>query len=433
MWDAVRKSDASERLARAAQAGFCTAPCLMLVAGLFLLLDLGNAERAWQVLLAPLRSVMSLGAWFVALLTLVSGALAVAGVVLREVPRALQWACCLAGALLALGTMSYTGLLLADMVGIDFWRSPWLVALFVASSLSTGTSVVLLANALLAPPSAELPRSLRRAAAMFSFVEACVLVAFLAVQNGFSETARASCEMLLTGTLSPMFWGGVCVAVLRFGKFNRVAGPGIYVLVPFAEYGAIHIDHRIMTSSFSAEAALTADLVPVDVDAILFWVVWDAEKACLEVENYPKAVLWSAQTAMRDAIGQVNLADLSLRRKQIDRELQEVMSAKCEQWGITVMSVEIRDIMIPRELQDALSKEAQAERERNARIILAEVEKDISEMFVEAADVYDKNAKALKLRAMNLAYEGAKDGKGVLLAPSSLADGFDVGKLLGED
>ena len=223
------------------------------------------------------------------------------------------------------------------------------------------------------------------------------------------------------------------VAVLRFGRFHRVAGPGIYALAPFVEYAAIHIDHRIMTSAFSAEAALTADLVPVDVDAILFWVVWDAQKACLEVENYPKAVLWSAQTAMRDAIGQVNLADLSLRRKQIDRELQEVMSAKCEQWGITVMSVEIRDIMVPKELQNALSKEAQAERERNARTILAEVEKDISEMFVEAADVYDRNPKALKLRAMNLAYEGAKDGKGVLLAPSSLADGFDVGKLLGED
>ena len=223
------------------------------------------------------------------------------------------------------------------------------------------------------------------------------------------------------------------VAVLRFGRFNRVAGPGIYTLIPFAEYAAIHIDHRVMTSAFSAEAALTADLVPVDVDAILFWVVWDAEKACLEVENYPKAVLWSAQTAMRDAIGQVNLADLSLRRKQIDRELQEVMSAKCEQWGISVMSVEVRDIMVPHELQDALSKEAQAERERNARVILADVEKDISEMFVEAANVYDQNPKALKLRAMNLAYEGAKDGKGVLLAPSSLADGFDVGKLFEAD
>ena len=215
--------------------------------------------------------------------------------------------------------------------------------------------------------------------------------------------------------------------VLRFGKFNRVAGPGPYFVIPFVEYAAIHVDHRIMTSAFSAEAALTADLVPVDVDAILFWVVWDAKKACLEVENYPKAVLWSAQTAMRDAIGQVDIADLSLRRKQIDRELQEVLAAKCEEWGITVISVEIRDIKVPEELQNALSKEAQASRERDARVILAEVEKDISEMFVEAAEIYDQNPKALKLRAMNLAYEGAKDGKGVLLAPSGLADGFNLG------
>lgn len=216
------------------------------------------------------------------------------------------------------------------------------------------------------------------------------------------------------------------VAILRFGKFSRIAGPGLYCCIPFAEYAAIHVDQRITTASFSAEAALTADLVPVDVDAILFWMVWDAEKACLEVENYPKAVLRSAQTAMRDVIGQLNLADISMRRKQIDRDLEEMLGKKCEQWGVTVMSVEIRDIMIPRELQDALSKEAQAERERNARIILAEVEKDISEMFVEAAEVYDRNPRAMKLRAMNLAYEGAKDSKGILLAPSSLADGFDV-------
>ena len=216
------------------------------------------------------------------------------------------------------------------------------------------------------------------------------------------------------------------VAILRFGKFNRIAGPGLYCCIPFAEYTAIHVDQRITTASFSAEAALTADLVPVDVDAILFWMVWDAEKACLEVENYPKAVLRSAQTAMRDVIGQLNLADISRRRKQIDRDLEDILGKKCEQWGVTVISVEIRDIMIPKELQDALSKEAQAERERNARIILAEVEKDISEMFVEAAEVYDRNLRAMKLRAMNLAYEGAKDSKGVLLAPSALADGFNI-------
>lgn len=219
------------------------------------------------------------------------------------------------------------------------------------------------------------------------------------------------------------------VVVLRFGRFNRVAGPGLYACAPFVEHVSMHVDQRIMISAFSAEAALTADLVPVDVDAVLFWMVWDAKAACLEVENYPKAVLWSAQTAMRDAIGQLSLADVSLRRKQVDRELQDVMSRKCEQWGITVMSVEIRDIMVPDELQDALSKEAQAERERNARTILAEVEKDISEMFVEAAEVYDRNPRAMQLRAMNLAYEGARDGKGVLLAPSNLADGFDISKL----
>ena len=124
------------------------------------------------------------------------------------------------------------------------------------------------------------------------------------------------------------------VAVLRFGRFNRIAGPGIYCCIPFAEYAAIHVDQRIMTASFSAEAALTADLVPVDVDAILFWMVWDAEKACLEVENYPKAVLRSAQTAMRDVIGQLNLADISMRRKQIDRDLEEILGKKCEQWGV---------------------------------------------------------------------------------------------------
>lgn len=219
------------------------------------------------------------------------------------------------------------------------------------------------------------------------------------------------------------------VVVLRLGCLNRIAGPGLYLLIPFAEYTAIHVDQRIMTSAFTAEAALTADLVPVDVDAILFWMVWDPQKACMEVENYPKAVLRSAQTAMRDALGQVNLADLSMRRRQIDRDLQEVMSEKCEQWGITVMSVEIRDIFIPKELQGAMSKEAQAERERNARVILAEVEKDISEMYVEAAEVYGKNPDAIRLRAMGLAYEGAKDGKGILLMPSSLADSLDSSKL----
>lgn len=216
------------------------------------------------------------------------------------------------------------------------------------------------------------------------------------------------------------------VVVLRFGKFNRIAGPGLYFCIPLIEYPAIEIDQRIRTAAFSAEAALTADLVPVDVDAILFWMVWDAKKACLEVENYPKAVIRSAQTAMRDAIGKMDLANISIRRKQIDHELEKVLGEKCEDWGITVISVEIRDIVIPQALQDALSREAQAERERNARVILAEAERDISEMFVEAAEVYDQNPRAMELRAMNLAYEGAKDSRGIVLAPSALADAFNV-------
>ncbi|MEG2628671.1 MAG: slipin family protein [Raoultibacter sp.] len=216
------------------------------------------------------------------------------------------------------------------------------------------------------------------------------------------------------------------VVILRLGRFHKIAGPGLFFCIPFIDHVSIHVDQRIMISSFSAEAALTADLVPVDVDAVLFWMVWDVKKACLEVENYPKAVLCSAQTALRDAIGMLSLSDISLRRREIDRELKEHLTEKCEDWGITVMSVEIRNIVVPKELQDALSKEAQAECEKNARILLAEIEKDISAMYVEAAGVYGQNDKALQLRALNLAYDAAKDGKGSLIIPSSLAEGFNV-------
>jgi regulator of protease activity HflC (stomatin/prohibitin superfamily) len=213
--------------------------------------------------------------------------------------------------------------------------------------------------------------------------------------------------------------------VLRLGKFNRVAGPGLYLVIPVIEHVTICIDQRIMTTPFVAEETLTADLVSVDVDAVLFWMVWDARMACVEVENYPKAVAWSAQTALRDAIGRVNLAELATRRKQIDGQLQETLTAKTEPWGITIISVEIRAIIIPAELQDALSKEAQAERERNARVILAEVEKDISEMFVEAAEIYDRNDRAMQLRTMNLIYESVREHGGLVIAPSAFAEGFN--------
>lgn len=235
--------------------------------------------------------------------------------------------------------------------------------------------------------------------------------------------AAAGCLLAYSVKVAPQ-WERV--VILRMGRFHHIAGPGPYLCIPFVDYASNRVDQRVTASSFTAEEALTSDLVPVDVDAVLFWMVWDAKKACLEVENYPVAVLWSAQTALRDAIGQLSLGDISLRRKAIDHELEQILGEKCEAWGITVLSVEIRDIAVPQDLQDALSREAQAERERNARVMLAEIEKDISEMYVEAADTYERNGKAMDLRAMSLAYESAKESKGAVLLPSSLADGFVV-------
>ncbi|MGV8083893.1 MAG: slipin family protein [Coriobacteriia bacterium] len=212
--------------------------------------------------------------------------------------------------------------------------------------------------------------------------------------------------------------------VLRLGKFDHVAGPGLYFTIPLIEYVALRVDQRIQTTPFGAQETLTSDLVPVDVDAILFWMVWDAKKACTEVKDYSKAVSWVAQTTMRDAIGRVSLAEVATRREQLDRELQKVIEAKTEPWGITIVSVEIRDIVIPKDLQDAMSRTAQAERERDARVLLAEVEKDISEMFVEAAEVYDRNEKAFKLRTMNLIYESVKQKGGLVVVPSAFSEGF---------
>lgn len=215
------------------------------------------------------------------------------------------------------------------------------------------------------------------------------------------------------------------VVILRFGKFERQAGPGVYFLIPIVEYVAAHVDQRIITTPFIAEEALTADLVPLDIDAVLFWMVWDPKSACVEVEDYSSAIWWAAQTALRDAVGRINLAEVATRREQIDEEVKTILDEKTSSWGITVVSVEIRDIAIPSELQDAMSKEAQAERERNARLLLAEVEKDISEMFVDAASVYDKNDKAMQLRTMNLIYESVKEKGGLVIAPSAFSEGFN--------
>ena len=214
------------------------------------------------------------------------------------------------------------------------------------------------------------------------------------------------------------------VVVLRLGKYSRTKGPGVYFTIPIFEQVALVADQRVMLTGFGAEATLTSDLVPINVDAVLFWMVWDAEKAALEVENYYNSVSLVAQTALRDAIGRASASEVAVRRNQLDEELQEVIEEKTSQWGITILSVEIRDIVIPESLQEAMSAEAQAEREKNARMVLAEVEKDISSMLVEAADQYKENDIALRLRTMHLLYESVKSSGGTVVIPSAYCDGF---------
>jgi len=219
--------------------------------------------------------------------------------------------------------------------------------------------------------------------------------------------------------------------VLRLGKFHSLRGPGLFWIVPIIDSIPSWIDHRVMVTPFSAEKTLTKDTVPVDVDAVLFWVVWDAEKAALEVKDYQSAIAWAAQTALRDIIGRMMLADILIGRSAIDEELQRIIDERTTPWGVTVNSVEIRDIVIPQDLEDAMSRQAQAERERQARVILGESEKQIAASFSEASKVYVNNPTALHLRGMNMLFEGLK-GKGALvIVPSSAIDTMNLGAVSG--
>lgn len=216
------------------------------------------------------------------------------------------------------------------------------------------------------------------------------------------------------------------VVVMRLGRFNRLAGPGLFFTVPLFEFCTLRVDQRMNATPFGAEEALTSDLVPLDVDAVLFWVVWDPEKACTEVEDYHFAVALSAQTALRDAIGRASLSNVVMRRHQLDQELREAVEEKVSDWGISIVSVEVRDLIIPKELQGVMSLEAQAECRKSARITLMEAEKDVSAILDEVAQTYNHDEVALALRKLHLTYEGMQDNDSTLVVPSAYSEGFNV-------
>ena len=221
------------------------------------------------------------------------------------------------------------------------------------------------------------------------------------------------------------------VIVLRLGRFKELAGPGPFWIIPIVDTIPTWIDHRVMVTPFSAEKTLTKDTVPVDVDAVLFWVVWDAEKAALEVEDYRVAIAWAAQTALREVIGQMDLANILIGRDKMDDDLQKIIDERTTPWGVTVQSVEIRDVVIPQDLEDTMSRQAQAERERQARVILGESEKQIAASFSEASQSYIDNPTALHLRAMNMLFEGLKEKGALVIVPSSAVDTMNLGGLSG--
>jgi regulator of protease activity HflC (stomatin/prohibitin superfamily) len=269
------------------------------------------------------------------------------------------------------------------------------------------------------------------------FLAAAIGSAIYLDENGYPETW----SVLLTVAL--MFVGMYILfalkiasqwekaVVLRLGKFKGLRGPGLFWIIPLVDGIPSWIDHRVMVTPFAAEKTLTKDTVPVDVDAVLFWVVWDAEKAALEVADYRSAIAWAAQTALRDIIGRMMLADILVGRSAIDDELQRIIDERTTPWGVTVQSVEIRDIVIPQNLEDAMSRQAQAERERQARVILGESEKQIAASFAEASQAYVNNPTALHLRAMNMLFEGLKEKGALVIVPSSAVETMNLGAMSG--
>jgi len=219
--------------------------------------------------------------------------------------------------------------------------------------------------------------------------------------------------------------------VLRLGRFQSLRGPGLFFIIPVVDMIPYWIDKRVITSSFTAEKTLTKDTVPVDVDAVLFWKVFDPQKAALDVADYQSAIKWASQTALRDVIGKTMLSDMLEGREKISNELQKIIDERTEPWGINVISVEVKDVLIPSALEDAMSMQAQAERERQARVILGDSERQVAQKFAEAAQSYADNPTALHLRAMNMLYEGLKSNSTIVIVPSTALETMQLGGLAG--
>jgi uncharacterized membrane protein YqiK len=281
-------------------------------------------------------------------------------------------------------------------------------------------------------------------AASLNFVAAlaaAVVVAVGAVLNRLSEGAWDQMNIyivIVTALVANICFFGIKIAnqweraiVLRLGKFKSLKGPGPFFIIPIIENVVQSVDMRIRSTDFSSESTLTKDTVPVNVDAICFWMVWDAKKAILEVKNFYMAIVLSAQTVMRDIIGTHQLSELLTHREKLGKRLQEILDEKTNPWGITVQSVEIRDIILPKDLEDAMSKEAQAERERHARIILGTAEVEIAEKFADAAKQYESNPGAMHLRGMNMLFEGLKEKGSMIIVPSSALETMNLGAIGG--
>ncbi len=220
------------------------------------------------------------------------------------------------------------------------------------------------------------------------------------------------------------------VAILRFGRFRGLKGPGVFLIIPIVDTLSRYVDQRVRVTTVSAESTLTRDTVPVNVDAIVFWLVWNAEKAIFEVEDFMEAITLGSQTALRESIGRHQLAQMITERETLGRELQKILDEKTTPWGITVQSVEIRDVRIPQALENAMSQQAQADRERQARVILGDAEVQVSEQFAQAAQVYTENPVALHLRGMNMLFEAMREKGSMVVVPSSALDTMGLGGTL---